>query len=142
MLRIWLLLSLLSASVAAQNLEPVEFERPLRELSVIVTENGYYPKRLIAFEGERVRLFVTSTASKNQCLILQKHPAFIAAEKGAVNEATIDVDQAGRYKFYCPSFKYHGLLTVIQKNGPAKSRVPAAEPEEKPKYWTPRDFDP
>ena len=36
-------------------------EPPTREVAVIVTKEGYYPRSLSVFEGERIKFFVTST---------------------------------------------------------------------------------
>lgn len=116
------------------------FDKPVREISIIATDDGFYPNKVMAFTGEKVRFFITSTSGEKQCFILQKHDVFVAAEKGKVNEAHIELDNPGRYKFYCPSSTFMGHLTVFDKfkQKDEADRSPASV---KPKYWLPRDYD-
>lgn len=117
-----------------------DYEAPVREISIIATEDGFYPNKVMAFTGEKVKFFITSTAGSNQCFILQKHDVFVAAEKGKINEAHVELDNPGRFKFYCPSTNYVGHLTVFEKfkHEEEGTRSPASA---KPKHWMPRDFD-
>ncbi len=118
------------------------FKRPLREISVIVTEDGFFPNKIMAFEGEQVRFYITSTTDKKDCFLLQKHDVFLSAEKGKINEALIEVDGAGRFKFYCPATKHSGFFTVFEKDTPKEEvKRSIASEDEKPKYWIPRDYD-
>lgn len=117
------------------------FKEPLREISVIVTDEGYYPNRIMAFEGERVRFYVTSTSKKGQCFILKNHEIFVSAEKGQVNEVEFIAEKTGRFKFYCPSAKFQGHLTVFEKADKVKEEVKRKVASEKPSYWLPRDYD-
>lgn len=120
------------------------YKQPLREFSVIVTDDGFYPNKMMAFVGEKVRFFLTTTSKKSQCFVLQKHEIFISAEKGRLNEAEVVLENPGRYKFYCPASKHEGFLTVTEKfaaqEEPART-VASEEVSDKPKYWTPRDYD-
>ena len=72
-IRIIILLSMLIVvkSAIAVELKEKVFKHPTREVSVIVTEDGYYPNRIMAFEGEKIRFFVTATSKKNFCLVLE-----------------------------------------------------------------------
>jgi hypothetical protein len=123
-----------------RNFQRKTYDFPLREVSIIVTEDGYYPNKIVAFKGEKIHFFITSTTAKNQCFILQKHEVFVSAEKGAVNEAEITVTQPGRFKFYCPSSKFTGHLTVFEKFA-AEEEINRTIASEKPNYWLPRDYD-
>ena len=130
-----------SFSAAAIDFEEKYYERPVREVSIIVTDTGFFPDQMMAFEGEKLKFFVTSTSKKSQCMVLQKHELFLAAEKGIVNEAEVTVEHPGKFRFYCPSFGHEGWLTVFKKgNANEEARKPASE-EEKPNYWLPRDYD-
>lgn len=136
------LLLLISFSATAMDFEEKYYERPVREVSLIVTDSGFYPDQLVAHEGEKLKFFVTSTSKKSQCLVLQKHELFMAAEKGSVNEGEVVAEYPGKFKFYCPSFGHEGWLTVVGKNKAQDlNRKPASAEEEKPKYWIPRDYD-
>lgn len=132
---------ILSGQALAYDFSEKEFKQPVREVSIIVTDTGFYPDHMLAFEGERLKFFVTSTSKKSQCFVLQKHEVFVAADKGMVNEGETVVENSGKFKFYCPSFPHEGTLTVMQKFGEQEERKPASVEEEKPKYWMPRDFD-
>ena len=132
---------ILSFSAMAIDFEEKYYERPVREVSIIVSETGFFPDQMLAFEGEKLKFFVTSTSKKSQCMVLQKHELFVAAEKGIVNEAEVTVEHPGKFRFYCPSFGHEGWLTVVKKGNTSQEvRKPASE-DEKPKYWTPRDYD-
>lgn len=121
------------------------FEKPKREHSIILTESGYYPKHIVAFEGERLKLFVTSTMSKPDCLVVEDHKIFLEATKGKIVAAEAMLGQAGEYKFYCPSSEYKGQLTVLKRKKikeEAKEVIPSRNiASEKPGYWIPRDYD-
>lgn len=137
------LLVFLSFTHSVEAKSPFEektFDIPVREISIIATDDGFYPNKVMAFTGEKVRFFITSTSGQKQCFILQKHDVFVAAEKGKVNEAHIELENAGRYKFYCPSTTFTGHLTVFEKfkQEDGFERAPASV---KPKYWMPRDYD-
>lgn len=125
-------------SQAAEMFDEKMYQAPIREISVIITDDGFFPNKISAFEGEKVRFFVTSTASEKQCFILQRHELFLGVDKGKVNEGEIMLDQPGRFKFYCPSNKMQGHLTVIKKTVEIEeTRAPASE--SKPRFWVPRD---
>lgn len=130
------------SSMAQEHLKAKSFKQPLRELSVIAGEDGFYPSSLVAFKGERVRFFVTSTTSANNCFLLQKHKVFLAAQKGKVSEAEVVLEEAGSFKFYCPAAKFEGQLTVLEKENKKETvRQDRKIASEKPNYWTPRNYD-
>jgi len=133
------------SSFAKEPFAPKNFERPTREISIIVSNEGYYPKRISAFVGESIRFFVTSTSDQKNCLLLQNHKVFMAAQKGEVTEGHAFLDKPGKFKFYCPANKKEGTLTVLEKVKPIEEvkeieelRKPASV---SPGYWTPRDYD-
>ena len=118
------------------------FKKPLREYSVILTNEGYYPERLMAYAGEKVRFFVTSTQSKPECFVMQDHKLFLSAKKGEISEGEVVFKEAGKYKFYCPSSKHKGYITVIERASDIEEQQrKIASEESKPSYWTPRDYD-
>ncbi len=123
-----------------QNFKKRSFKNPLREVSVIVGDDGFYPSTITAFEGERLHFFITSSTKKSQCFVLQKHEVFVSAEFGMINETEVVLEYPGRYKFYCPSHKFEGHLTVLSKDKP-EEQISRTVASEKPKYWTPRDYD-
>ncbi len=122
-------------------------KKPMREVAIIASDDGYFPNKISAFVGEKIRLLVTSSSDKKQCLILEKHEVFLPAEKGKIADKLIVLDSPGRYKIYCPATDFVGHLTVLEKPGKkAKTqiieRTIASEPEQRvPHYWIPRDYD-
>jgi plastocyanin len=111
---------------------------PLREVAVIVTKEGYYPKSLAVFEGEKVKFYVTSTVEAPDCLIVESHKVFMAANKGKVTEAETVFDKAGEFAFYCPSSKNDGKIVVLKKPQ-AKKREIASEKNDS-MVWTPKEY--
>lgn len=111
---------------------------PTREVAVIVTKEGYYPKSLSVFEGERVKFYVTSTVEDPHCLIVESHKVFLAANKGKVTEAEAVFDKPGEFAFYCPSSKNDGKIVVLRKNTP--KREIASQRKNDPSLWVPREY--
>lgn len=110
---------------------------PIREVSVIVTKEGYYPKSFSVFEGEKIKFYVTSTVEEPHCLIVESHKVFMAATKGKVTEGEALFDKAGEYAFYCPGSKNDGKIVVMRKV--VQKREIASEKEEA-MVWTPKEY--
>ncbi len=109
----------------------------VREVAVIVTKEGYYPKYLTIFEGEKVKFYVTSTVENPDCLIVESHKIFMAANKGKVTEAEALFDKAGEYAFYCPSSKNDGKIVVLKKVAPKRE---VASEKNDSLLWTPKEY--
>lgn len=131
-----LFLSFISLHVAAQ--APAKSIPPTREVSIIVTKEGYYPKHLSVFEGEKVKFFVTSTVEEPNCLIVEGHKVFLAANKGKLTEGEVMFESAGEFAFYCPSSKNDGKVVVLKKNVP--KRDIASEAGDGPQVWMPKEY--
>jgi plastocyanin len=112
--------------------------QPVRELAVIVTREGYYPKSLSVFEGEKIKFYVTSTVEEPHCMIVESHKVFLAANKGKVTEAEVVFDKAGEFAFYCPSSKNDGKIVVLKKAVP--KREVASEKSREGMLWTPKEY--
>lgn len=140
---LFLILPISSLSAVADDMAKIKyFKKPLREYSIILTDEGYYPEKIMAYVGEKVRFFVTSTKKKPECFVMQDHKLFLSARMGQISEGEVVFKDAGKYKFYCPSSKHKGYITVIEKtsNVEEQKRQIASE-EVKPSYWVPRDYD-
>ncbi|WP_408095373.1 cupredoxin domain-containing protein [Peredibacter sp. HCB2-198] len=132
-MKLFLFSILLSTQLfAAENKTP-----PLREVAVIVTKEGYYPKSLSVFEGEKVKFYVTSTVEEPHCLIVESHKVFLAANKGKVTEAEAVFDKAGEFAFYCPSSKNDGKIVVLKKVVPKRE---VASEKSDGMLWTPKEY--
>jgi plastocyanin len=110
---------------------------PTREVAVIVTKEGYYPKSLSVFEGEKVKFYLTSTVEEPHCMIVESHKVFLAANKGKVTETEVVFDRAGEFAFYCPSSKNDGKVVVLKKQTP-KREVASERPDGM--LWTPKEY--
>jgi plastocyanin len=111
---------------------------PTREVAIIVTKEGYYPKSVSVFEGEKVKFYVTSTVEESHCLIVESHKVFLAANKGKVTEAEAVFDKAGEFAFYCPSSKNDGKVVVLKKVVP--KREIASEKSNESMLWMPKEY--
>ncbi len=113
-------------------------DHPLREISIIASETGYYPAAPIAFVGEKVRFFVTTTTEDKRCLLLPEKSLFLSMEKGRIDEGEFIATAPGIYKFHCPTGKLQGSLTVLQR--PAdKKRELASQAQERVRVWFPKE---
>lgn len=127
-----LFLILLSLPLLAIAQAPKQVQ-PVREVSIIVTQEGYYPKSLSVFEGEKVKFFVTSTVENPSCVIVESHKVFLAASKGKVTEGEAVFDKAGEFAFYCPSSKNDGRIVVLKKKQQPQRNVASD-------VWMPREY--
>lgn len=113
--------------------------QPMREISIIVTKEGYYPKSISVFEGEKVKFYVTSTVEEPNCMIVESHKVFMAANKGKVTEADVVFDKAGEFAFYCPSSKNDGKVVVLKKVT-AKREIASDKEGNQPSVWMPKEY--
>jgi hypothetical protein len=134
-MKLFLMLIFLSGLVFAETQQKIQ---PTREISVIVTKEGYYPKSISVFEGERVKFYVTSTVEDPNCLIVESHKVFMAATKGKITEAEALFDKSGEFAFYCPSSKNDGKIVVLKKLVP--KREVASEKKSEAMPWTPKEY--
>lgn len=130
-----LFMFIFSLSAFAQQAKKVV--QPTREVAIIVTKEGYYPKSISVFEGEKVKFFVTSTVEEPNCMIVESHKVFMAANKGKVTEAEATFDHAGEFAFYCPSSKNDGKVVVLKKVMPKRE---IASDKGEPSVWMPKEY--
>jgi heme/copper-type cytochrome/quinol oxidase subunit 2 len=94
--------------------KPAEvFKNGLQEVSLIISDTGYLPARLIVRKNIPVRLYLTSASPSTLCFILDE----FKVQKGVATQTVEVVDlmptKAGEYKFYCPVNDIHyGSLVV------------------------------
>ena len=119
------------------------FDVPVRELAIIATEEGFYPERFSIFAGEKVRFFLTTTSNTPSCLIIGEKELYLSATKGNVSEGTVFFEKPGNYKFYCPTNKIKGRLSVIKRPRTAdevlQARTRRVASESKIKIWYPKE---
>ena len=95
-----------------------KFETPRRDVAVIVSKEGYYPNNIVVFQGERIRLFLTSARREEGCLNMASKDFSLSVSQGEVAEGIIFFNQSGVYEFHCPIGKISGRFTVLEKGFP------------------------
>ena len=115
----------------------IPFDDPIREQSVIITSEGYYPKNINIFRGEKLRIFLTTTEGQG-CLIIPSASIFMAGQEGSITTKDIVFEKEGTYSFHCPTGKIKGKITVwrhpLEKTKSSVSRKIASSIEEQ---WRP-----
>jgi len=112
-------------------------QRPTREVAIIVTKEGYYPKSISVFEGEKIKFYVTSTVEEPNCMIVESHKVFMAASKGKVTESEVVFENPGEFAFYCPSSKIDGKVVVLKKVVPKRE---IASEKGEATVWMPKEY--
>ena len=134
------MMSLNSYSLEETYLQGEKFDSPERLQSVIVTNEGYYPKVIHLFSGETLKLFVTSTTNKPSCLTIPKKNVFLSANKGQVTETSMVFPRAGVYEVNCPVGGIKGKIVVQEHPHVRRERIRREIASEKRvKIWRPRD---
>ena len=110
---------------------------PLREVSIILGSEGYYPQKITIFEGEKVRFYLTSSISEGSCLLMESPKLFLAANRGKISEGEVIFEEPGEYQFYCPNVKEAGRVIVLPKKRP--QREIASQETPKSQVWMPKD---
>jgi hypothetical protein len=136
-LQLLLLSLLLSTSLLAiESTKSRKLATPVRKHSIIISDEGYYPKELVSFVGERIHLFVTTTGDRSSCLLMPDRKLFLSVERGKISEGEVFFDTPGSYKFYCPSGQIDGKIIVMPRNN-SKGRKVASE--NIVNIWLPKD---
>lgn len=112
---------------------------PVRSHAVIITEEGYYPKNIVIFEREKLRIFLTSTSDTPGCLLMPEQKIFMSAKKGKISEESMYFEEAGVYKFYCPTGKIFGTITVLNKETQNEKIKRSVASRPVVKVWRPRN---
>ncbi len=144
------LILLLSIFVTAFWVWAGEAIQPTRHVSIIASQEGFYPERLSVFKGEKIRFFVTSSSKEPSCFLMRDLGVFLSASMGTITEAEVVFDKVGRHEFFCPKGNIKGFLTVLEHPVAAKEKaqreIASAKEKKKEKkkdkiveYWTPRE---
>lgn len=112
---------------------------PYREQAIIVGENGFYPNRIIAYQGERVRFFVTSAGVKNACFNIPDKNVFSGPSEGKILEVEAFFDKSGVFQFNCPNSAYVGRVMVLEKAADKEERLRRGLASDVTKVWRPKD---
>lgn len=134
------LISLSASSIEETRYRGTSFSVPAREVSIIVTDVGYFPNQIVVYKGEKVKFFITSTTERPTCLMLKGKELFVPAKKGEVSEADVFFEKEETLELYCPSNNFRGKITVFEHPVDARKRkAREIASEKKVKVWIPRD---
>ena len=115
------------------------YQSPSREHAIVITKEGYYPSHLSIFEGESLKLFLANNTKDPSCLFLPAKELFLSNSAYEMTEAKVTFEKPGEYKFYCPTGKIKGSITVLEKVSIEEKidRSLASENRDK-RFWVPR----
>ena len=136
---VFLTMIVLSSVYASDYGEAKKYEIPMRKVSIIVTEEGYYPKAISLFQGEKLKIYVTGTTNNPSCLMLPEKNIFLSAIKGEISEGIMTFNKAGTYKFYCPTGNIRGRVVVIERQEEMKKRKRKIASKNVVKLWKPKE---
>lgn len=114
------------------------FSIPKRQQSIIVTPEGFYPEQISVFKGEAIRFFVTATSDQKECFIIKGKEIFLSAEKGKVSEGSVMFNSPGVFQYYCPTTKFKGKITVLERPEDVRARKRQIA-SETTRVWIPRE---
>ncbi len=114
------------------------FSIPKRQQSIIVTPEGFYPDQISVFKGEAIRFFVTATSDQKECFIIKGKEIFLSAEKGKVSEGSVMFNSSGVFQYYCPTTKFKGKITVLERPEDIRARNRQIASETR-RVWMPRE---
>lgn len=135
-------------------LEPTYFKGevkdvPLREQSIIIGENGFYPNKISVFKGEKVRFFITSTQKEKSCFNIPDKEIFTSPARGEIIEKEVFFEKSGSFVVNCPNMMYSGRITVLEnradqiesnRRGLASDLVQVWRPKDTPTEWSDPSF--
>jgi hypothetical protein len=88
------------------------FKNGVQEFSLITTDTGYLPSRLIVRRNIPVHLYLTSASARTLCFVMDD----FSIRKGVENQDVVEVrflpTKTGQYKFYCPVQEIQGTVVV------------------------------
>ncbi len=116
--------------------EKQNFEIPQRHHSIIASKEGFYPNKISMFEGEKLIIYLTTTSEGPSCFYLKEKNLFLTAHSGKISEGEAFFEKPGVYRFYCPSTKIDGKITVLKRPSLELKREVASK---KIRYWYPKD---
>ena len=117
-----------------------QFETPIMEKSVIVTDTGFYPEKVVVYSGTKIKLFVTATTERPSCLVVSDQNIFLPASRGEVTETEVYFEGTGEFVFHCPTGKIKGKFVVLEHPKERRARVQReVASRRKVKVWAPRD---
>ena len=131
-------------ALESQFAQEKKYDVPVREVSLITTPEGYFPEVFSVFAGEKVKFFLTNTGDTPSCLMLPEKELFLSAQRGKVSEGSAFFPKTGVYKFYCPTGKIKGRITVIprpktEEELEAERKLASERTKNRVRVWYPKE---
>lgn len=86
--------------------------RGVQEVSVIATEQGFFPKILFVTRDIPVRLFITGVSNRSLCILIDTFQIRRQVQSHKIEEIEFLPSTPGTYRFYCPINGMEGTLFV------------------------------
>ncbi|GEM_PF-1088611 len=83
-----------------------------QELSVIVSEQGFFPKEIFGTRDVPLKIFLTSAAEKSLCFVMEDFHIYKQVTHEKVEEVFFVPRVSGRFRFYCPMDGIEGAFYV------------------------------
>lgn len=116
------------------------YEAPKREISIIISKEGYYPQNITVFQGEEVKFFITNATTQQSCMILKEKNMFISSKMGQISESTAQFSELGDFQFYCPTGKISGKITVMERpSDKSRREIASQKSKQTVRYWLPKE---
>lgn len=84
----------------------------LQEISVIVSDQGFYPERIVLTQGTPVKMYLITPAKVPLCFMVDEWGIRKGVKPGKIEEISFTPDQPGNFRFYCPVKSIEGKITV------------------------------
>lgn len=83
-----------------------------QEVSLIVSDSGYYPSRIFVTPNIPVKMYMSTTSKSTLCFMIDNWGVKKGVTPGKVEEIMFIPERPGNYRFYCPVKGIEGTLTV------------------------------
>lgn len=111
-------------SPAGADLVP-DRHKGIQEVSVIVSDLGYFPRTFFVTRNVPVRLYVTGASRQSLCFMMEPFNVMRQVRTNDVTEIVFTPNSSGQYRFHCPVNNLEGTMVVREL---ASSSGPTSEP--------------
>lgn len=100
-----------------------------QEVSVIVSDQGYFPPKISVTQGVPVKMFLSASSGSTLCMMVDEWNIKKGVAPGKVEELTFTPTTPGVYRFYCPVKSIEGSLVVREAPATIATRSIASQRE-------------
>ncbi len=86
--------------------------RGIQEVSVIVSDHGFFPERIFVTQGIPVRVYLTTSSRTTSCFMVDAFAVRKGINPGNVEEVRFLPERSGEFRYYCPVGAIEGKMTV------------------------------